>query len=125
MEKIKKKILLIDDEKINRDGFIRYLRDEAEVKAFKDPDDFSEKICKPEDLENIYLIVIDFKFNGYDARDKDVLTYIRSDLNYKGYIAIWSLSSQIPDIVSKKCDAVFPKIFLSMAEIEAILRNQS
>lgn len=114
----KKKVIIVDDEKSYREGLQDFLLREADVKTFESPDEFAECFTKPEDLYDIYLIVLDFRFDTYNAFDKDLVTYIRDDLKYKGKVVLWSLEDEVPREFYRRLNAVLPKKIFSLSEVE-------
>ena len=118
----KPKILIIDDEKYYRDSLCEFLLREADVEAFESPDAFAEIYTEPKSIKDIALIILDFRFDSYDASDKDIVTYLREDLKFRGKIVLWSLEDDVPSEFSKHLDAVLPKKILSLAEIDECTR---
>lgn len=119
----KKKVIIVDDEI----RFLEPLRDflirDADVETFVNPDEFADKFTLPKDIQDIYLIVLDYCFDSFNALDKDFVSYLREDLKYKGHLVLWSLEDKIPSKFSKNFDAILPKKLLSLSEIEQCLER--
>ncbi len=87
----KKQVVIVDDEKKYRDGLAKFLSRDADVKTFHDPDAFAESFPEKGDLDNVFVVVLDYKFDTYSAHDKDLVAFIRDDLKFAGTIVLWSL----------------------------------
>jgi DNA-binding NarL/FixJ family response regulator len=120
----KRKVVIVDDESHYREGLRDFLLREADVDTYESPDDFAEKFTRPSDLEEIYLIILDYRFDNYNAYDKDLVTYLREDLQYKGRVVLWSLEDEVPREFSRHLNAVLPKKILSLAEIDQCLESR-
>lgn len=120
----KKNVIIVDDEDGYREGLRDFLMRETDVITFKNPDEFSGCITKPEDLHETYLIVLDFHFDTFSAFDKGLVTYIRDDLKYKGKIVLWSLEDEVPKEFYKRLDGMLPKKVFSLSEVEKCLNSR-
>jgi len=119
----RKKVIIVDDDSRYREPLKEFLIRDADVETFIDPDAFAEKMTAPKDLQDVYLIVLDYCFDSFNAFDKDLVTYLREDLKYKGHLVLWSLEDKIPSKFSKNFDAILPKKLLSLSEIEQCLER--
>ncbi|MBI2603196.1 MAG: hypothetical protein HYW48_09075 [Deltaproteobacteria bacterium] len=119
----KRKIIIVDDDPDYKDGLKEFLAREAEVVAYESPDDFAEHVKRQDDLRGVSLIVLDYCFDTFNALDKDLLGFIREDLQYKGKLVLWSLEDDIPQEYRKRFDGVLPKKLLSLAEIDQCLET--
>lgn len=119
----RKKVIIVDDDSRYRDPLKEFLIRDADVETFVDPDAFAEKNTMPRDLQDVYLIVLDYCFDSFNALDKDLVTYLREDLKYRGHLVLWSLEDKIPSKFSKDFDAILPKKLLSLSEIEQCLEK--
>lgn len=117
----KKKVIIIDDENHYRQGLSDYLKKEADVITFENPDAFAEMFTETDDLKGIHLIIIDYCFDNYSALDKDLVSYIRDDLKYRGLIVSWSLEDDLPKKFCEKLNAKLPKKLMKLYEIERCL----
>ena len=118
-----KRVVVIDDDNKYRQGLAEFLSREAEVLTFNYPDEFSLKINEPEQLAGVCLVVLDYAFDTFSAFDKDVYSYLREELQYKGPIVLWTLEDKLPTNYARKFDAVLPKKFFSLAEVETCLKR--
>jgi hypothetical protein len=121
---LKKKVIIVDDEPHYRDGLFEFLSGDAEVITFEDPDGFAEFFQAPNDLERVSLIILDYRFDQYNASDKDLVTYIRDDLRYKGNIVLWSLEDKVPQDFSCRLNAILPKKLMTFWEIDNLISAQ-
>ena len=113
----KNKIIVIEDEPDYQEGWVEFIP-ELDVEIINDPDEFFDSYPFGSSLENVEYIILDFKFDTYNAEDKEILSYIRQDLKYRGKIAIWSLEDDLPTEVFNHCDAVLPKKLLTLKELK-------
>jgi hypothetical protein len=67
--------------------------------------------------------VLDYCFDNFNALDKDFVSYLREDLEYKGHLVLWSMEDEIPSKYLKNFDAILPKKLLSLSEIEQCLER--
>ncbi len=119
-----KKIVIVDDEKDYREGLKDFLRRDGDIVTFSHPDEFAESHQTPESLKDVYLIILDFCFDTFDANDKDLASYIRQDLAFKKNLVLWSLEDDIPKDFKTHFDAVLPKKLMSLPEIELCIKQQ-
>ena len=119
----RKKVIIVDDDHRFRDPLEGFLSREAVVVTFDDPDAFAQAYKNPSDLLDVYLIVLDFRFDSYNALDKDLVSYLREDLEYRGKVVLWSLEDSVPMEFSRRLKAVLPKKLLSLGEIEQCLEK--
>ncbi|MFK7823624.1 MAG: hypothetical protein AB8G05_05680 [Oligoflexales bacterium] len=121
----RRKCIIIDDEQHYREGLQEFLSRYCDVETFKHPDEFAETINSPEDLKGVYLIVLDYRFDTFDADDKDIVSFIRQDLNYKGKLVLWSLQDRFSEKFIEPIDAVLPKRLMTLPEIEQCIEEQN
>ncbi|MFK7827874.1 MAG: hypothetical protein AB8G05_27245 [Oligoflexales bacterium] len=120
----KRKCIIIDDEEHYRESLKEFLSRDCEIVTFKHPDEFAEAVSSPEDLIGVYLVVLDYKFDTFDAYDKDIVTYIRDDLSYKRNLVLWSLQDRFSQEFIEPIDAVLPKRLMTLPEIEKCIEEQ-
>lgn len=119
----RKKVIIVDDEKHYRDGLEDFLKREADVVVYDSPDAFAEVYTCPNDVQDIHLMILDYRFDTYNAMDKDLACYIRDDLNFQGKIVLWSLEDEVPSAFLKNLDAKFPKKIMTLYEMEQCLEK--
>ena len=119
----KRKIIIVDDEQNYRAGLSEFLSRDAEVLTFVDPDECAQAITDQADLYGVSHIILDYRFDHYNLHQKDLVTYFRDDLNFKGKIVLWSLEDRFPEGFINKLDAVLPKKLLTLAEIEEWIKR--
>jgi CheY-like chemotaxis protein len=119
----KRKIIIVEDEPNYRAGLSEFLSRDAEIIAFADPDECAQAITDQADLYGVSHIILDYRFDHYNMHQKDLVTYFRDDLKFRGKIVLWSLEDRFPDGFIEKLDAVLPKKLLSLPEIEQCIER--
>ena len=121
----RRKVIIVDDDLNYREGLRGFLSREADVVAYASPDEFAQNMKNPPDLQGVSLIVLDYAFDTFNARDKDLIGLIRDDLAYRGNMVLWSLEDNIPKEYKQHFNAVLPKRIFSLAEIDQCLNTSS
>ena len=120
----RRKIIVIDDEKDYRDGMSEFLTRDGDVLSYSHPDEFAEAHQESDSLDGVYLIILDYCFDTFDASDKELVTYIREDLRYKGKLVLWSLEEDISYDFKSQFDGILPKKLMTLPEIEQCIEQQ-
>jgi PleD family two-component response regulator len=120
----RRKIIIVDDEKDYREGLSEFLTRDADVVSYSHPDAFAEAHTDASSLDGVYLIILDYRFDNFDAYDKDLMTYIRDDLAYRNKLALWSLEDDFPVDFKERFDGILPKKLMSLPEIEQCMDSK-
>ena len=115
---------IVEDTEAYRTALSETLSRDGVVKTFDCPDSFAEAFRSPQDLAGYELIVLDYSFDRFDASNKDLVTYIRSDLQYRKRLVLWSVEDDFPASFLSQVDAVLPKRLMTFPEIEQCIAQQ-
>ncbi|MFK7824493.1 MAG: hypothetical protein AB8G05_10060 [Oligoflexales bacterium] len=120
----RRKIIIVDDEKDYREGLSEFLARDADVISYSHPDEFAESHSDASSLEGVYLIILDYRFDNFDAHDKDLMTYIRDDLAYRNRLVLWSLEDDFPEDFKEQFDGILQKKLMTLPEIEQCMESK-
>lgn len=122
---IKSKVVIVEDDPYFGPDLKMFLEQEANVSLFINPDSFAQTIQSENiSIRNIELIVLDYRFDVYNAWNKKIISYVR-ELGYKRGIILWSLEEEenISEEFLKQVDGIMPKRLFSLAEAKKCLEN--
>lgn len=118
-----KKVIIVEDDPLFGEDLKMFLEREANVSLYENPDALAQATqASSFSFEGVELLVLDYKFDNYNAWNKDIVTYIK-ELGYKGKILLWSLEDRFSKPFLKQVDGVMPKRLFSLAEAKQCLEN--
>ena len=118
-----KRVIIVEDDPLFGEDLKMFLEREIDVSLYENPDALAEAAQADSfSFEGVELLVLDYKFDNYNAWNKDIVTYIK-ELGYQGKIILWSLEERFSKPFLKQVDGVMPKRLFSLAEATQCLEN--
>ena len=102
-------IIVVEDDKFTLDCFVDILSRDTEVVGFADPELFCEYCEDHKDkVSCAEAIILDYWFDFYNIGHKELVLYIRENLNFKGKILLFTHENEISDQTVKNIDGFLP-----------------